>query len=135
MAVYASNAENADTLHALSHNEGDAIKLSGIFVGIKGTGEMASAVACRLFKARIRNIFMMEVAEPLAVRRKVSFCEAVHQSSMTVEGVGAHLEENREGVPRSWKKGRIAVFVDPLWRMVEQIKPHVVIDGILVKKT
>ena len=54
-------------------------------IGIKGAGEMASAVAGRLYMANCRRIFMMEIPSPLAVRRAVSFCEAVHEGRKTIE--------------------------------------------------
>lgn len=95
---------------------------------------MASAVAWRLYQARIRTIFMMEVAEPLAVRRKVSFCEAVHDGRQTVEGVEALLAGDTHEVLKIWEKGRIAVIVDPQWHAVEEIKPDVVVDAILAKR-
>lgn len=58
-------------------------------IGIKGAGEMASAVAWRLYMANYRRIFMMEIPSPLAVRRAVSFCEAVHEGRKTIEEVKA----------------------------------------------
>lgn len=95
---------------------------------------MASAVAWRLYQARIRTLFMMEIAEPLAVRREVSFCEAVHDGRRTVEGVEALLAADTKEVPRIWEQGRIAVVVDPQWHAIEEIKPDVVVDAILAKR-
>lgn len=50
---------------------------------------MATAVACKLFQANFRQIFMLEVETPLAVRCRVSFCEAVYEGSVIVEGIQA----------------------------------------------
>jgi len=47
-------------------------------IAIKGAGEMATGVAVRLKKSGFAKIFMMDLHSPLAVRRTVSFCEAVH---------------------------------------------------------
>ena len=109
-------------------------KLNELVVGIKGAGEMASAVAWRLYQARIRTIFMMETDNPLAVRREVSFCEAVHDGEQTVEGVKAVFAEDLKQVPSIWQDGHIAVLADPDWNTVPQIKPDVVIDAILAKR-
>ena len=49
-------------------------------VVIKGAGEMASGVAVRLYRAGMRRILMLEIPEPLAVRRLVSFCEAIYDA-------------------------------------------------------
>jgi xanthine dehydrogenase accessory factor len=110
------------------------IKLTERVIAIKGAGEMASAVAWRLYVANLRSIFMMETAMPLAVRREVSFCEAVHRGSKTVEGVEAVKAGTAEDIPRMWRLGKVAVIVDPEWRTLNQIKPDVVVDAILAKQ-
>ena len=51
---------------------------------IKSGGEMASGIAVRLYRAGFRNIVMLETQHPLAVRRAVSFCEAVHDGQQRV---------------------------------------------------
>lgn len=112
----------------------DETPLTRLVIGVKGAGEMATAVAWRLYKANIRNIFMMEVPSPLAVRRRVCFCEAVHDGSATVEGVRALLASNADSVRRAWEKGCIPVAVDPGWEFIQQLAPHVVVDAIIAKK-
>ena len=82
---------------------------------------MASAVAWRLYMANLRSIFMMETAMPLAVRREVSFCEAVHRGSQTVEGVEAVKAGTAEDIPRMWRLGKIAVIIDPEWQTLKRI--------------
>jgi xanthine dehydrogenase accessory factor len=101
---------------------------------IKGAGEMASAVAWRLYMANFKKILMLETANPLAVRREVSFCEALHDGSQSVEGVNAIAAASIEAIHTAWEQGRIAVAADPQWRLLEQVKPQVVVDAILAKK-
>jgi xanthine dehydrogenase accessory factor len=110
------------------------IKLSELIIGIKGAGEMASAVAWRIFMANIRKIFMMEIAHPQAVRREVAFCEAVHEGYKAVEGVEGVLSKNPGEIQGAWKDGQIAVVVDPTWQNLKNIRPDAVIDAILAKK-
>ena len=125
-----------------------------LIIGIKGAGEMASAIACRLYMANIRKIFMMEVRHPIAVRRGVSFCDAIYEGRKAVEGVEAISELNFVGrendsmnddkmtrdrnrnriFQRAWGNGKIVVVVDPDWRVIEWVQPHVVVDAILAKK-
>jgi xanthine dehydrogenase accessory factor len=105
-----------------------------ITVAIKGAGEMASGVAWRLYMANIRRIYMMEVAQPLAVRRLVSFCEAVYDKTQTVEAVPAALVADKVAIHKAWADDRIAVIVDPGWSTLEKIRPDVVVDAILAKK-
>jgi xanthine dehydrogenase accessory factor len=84
--------------------------------------------------ANIRKIFMMEVAHPLAVRREVSFCEAVHELHKEVEGVEGILARDPDEIRDAWNKDKIAVSIDPTWQTLKHIRPEVVIDAILAKK-
>ncbi|MDP2725539.1 MAG: selenium-dependent molybdenum cofactor biosynthesis protein YqeB [Syntrophales bacterium] len=112
----------------------EEITSRNIMVGIKGAGEMASGVAWRLWQANIRRIFMLEVPQSLAVRRKVSFCEAIYDGMIEVDGVPACLVESAAGIYRAWEKGCIAVSVDPGWKLIAEMAPQVVIDAIIAKR-
>ncbi len=110
------------------------VRLNQLIVVIKGAGEMASAVAWRIYMSNIRQILMLESASPQAVRREVSFCEAVHDGRKTVEGVEANRADNDDEAREAWRKGKIAVVADPEWKMLDRLQPNVVIDAILAKK-
>lgn len=110
------------------------IPLTDLVIGIKGAGEMATGTAWRLFQANIRHIFMMEAPHPKAVRRRVSFCEAVHDGTIRVEGVEAVRVADPREVPNAWEKGQIPVIVDPAWDTVQILRPHVVVDAIIAKR-
>lgn len=103
-------------------------------IGIKGAGEMASAIAWRLHMANIRKIFMMEIPRPLAVRRGVCFCEAIHEGCKTVEGVEALRADRVDDIGQIWDKGKIAVLVDPEWISRKKLRPDVILDAIVAKK-
>lgn len=108
--------------------------MNEMIICIKGAGEIASAVAWRLYMANIRKIFMLEGPRPLAVRRKVSFCEAVYEGTQEVEHVKAVHSNNVDEIKRCWNNSVIAVAVDPTWRLLEQLPANVVVDAILAKK-
>lgn len=110
------------------------MRLNQLVIGIKGAGDLASAVAWRLYMANMRRIFMMEIPYPLAVRRGVSFCEAIHEQSKTVEGVVAERTDDASAVRLSWEKGHIAVLVDPQWLNQKILSPDVIVDAIVAKK-
>jgi len=103
-------------------------------VVLRGAGEMASGVAWRLYRANIRRLVMLEVPAPLAVRRNVSFCEALHQGWQTVEGVQAVKAADIGGVQRAWDTGQIPLLVDPEGRLVSQLAPDVLVDATLAKR-
>lgn len=103
-------------------------------VGIKGAGEMATGVAIRLKRSGFSRIFMMEIEHPLAVRRTVSFSEAIHDGNSIVERVESVKAQNKADIFDAWKKGRIPVLIDPLWRMLQRLQAHVVVDAIIAKR-
>jgi xanthine dehydrogenase accessory factor len=109
-------------------------ELCDLIIAVKGAGEMGSAVAWRLFKSNFNNIVMLETHHPLAVRREVSFCEAVHDGQKQVEEVTALLAADVAEVKKCWTNNNIAVVVDPDWHTLEVIRPAVVVDAILAKK-
>jgi xanthine dehydrogenase accessory factor len=106
--------------------------VSELKILIKGAGEMASAVAWRLFRSHLR-ICMTELERPVAVRRPVSFCEAVYEGRQIVEEVEAILVEAADGISSAWEKNKIPVLVDPKCRIKENLKPHCLVDAILAK--
>ena len=57
--------------------------ISDIKVCVKSGGDIASGVAWRLHKCGFK-VLITEIGEPMAVRRKVSFCEAVYDGSAVV---------------------------------------------------
>ena len=109
-------------------------ELNDIIVGIKGAGEMASAVALRLHRANINNIYMTEIPSPLAVRREVSFSDAVLEGRKRVENVEAVSTNIIDDFPTHWKNKEIPVIIDPMGHNLNTVKPNVSIDAILGKK-
>lgn len=100
---------------------------------IKGAGDIASGIALRLHKAKF-DIVMTEISNPTAIRRTVSFCEAVYKEETTVENVKAVLAENVDKIADILSDGNIAVIVDEKASCVKELKPDFVIDAILAKK-
>ena len=95
---------------------------------------MATGVAERLYRSNFRQILMLETPAPLAVRRRVSFCEAIHDKTKIVEGIEAVEVCNGSEIRDAWLRRRVAVRVDPAWESLHEFKPDVVIDAILAKR-
>ncbi len=104
------------------------------FVLIKSAGEMASAVARRLYMANIRRICMLDLESPLCVRREVSFCPALERGSAVVEGVEAVAATDRAGIENAWNQQKIAVVTTTHWQRIDGLKPDVVVDAIVAKR-
>ncbi|MCL2281653.1 MAG: selenium-dependent molybdenum cofactor biosynthesis protein YqeB [Dehalococcoidia bacterium] len=107
--------------------------IKNLKVLIRGGGELSSAVACRLAECHF-NVIMTEVAQPQAVRRKISFCEAVYDGVQTVEGHTARLVSSVGQVHDVWNAGEMAIIVDPEASIRAMLKPDVEIDAIIAKK-
>jgi len=103
---------------------------------LRGGGDLASGVALRLHRAGIK-VVITELPEPLAVRRTVSFSEAVYAGNHTVEGVQARLVE-RDQLTIALEAGKIPVLVDPDANILTyDIRPFtflVVVDARLIKQ-
>ena len=110
------------------------MSLNQLRIVIKGAGEMASGVTVGLFKSGFTRICLTEIPEPQAVRRKVSFCEAVYDGVKTVEEVTARLVKSFEQVQQVWESAQIPIIVDPETGVIAFLKPDVVVDAILAKK-
>ena len=78
---------------------------------IRGGGDLATGVALRLYRVGF-HIVILELEQPLAVRRTVSFAEAVYSHSCTVEGVTARVVSPDQYVS-TYEAGDIPVLIDP----------------------
>ncbi len=107
--------------------------LTDLRVLVRGAGEMASGIAHRLFRSHLR-VALTEVPEPLAVRRKVSFCEAVWDGRTEVEGVEARRVEAAAEFDAVLDAGAIPVVVDPELECLEAWQPQVLIDATIAKR-
>ena len=95
---------------------------------------MASGVAYRLHQSHFK-ICMLEIPHPIAVRREVSFCEAIYDGEKEVEGVRAKFIATPEEIPSVWEKGNIPILIDPVGKETREfLKPDILIDAIMAKK-
>jgi xanthine dehydrogenase accessory factor len=79
---------------------------------LRGGGDLATGVAIRLHRAGVR-VLITELAQPLAVRRTVSFAEAIYKGEVVVEGItGRHASNPKDALHIS-QANQIPVLVDP----------------------
>ena len=100
---------------------------------IKGAGDLATGVAHRLKKCGF-NIVMTEISEPTMVRRTVAFSQAVYDKEVEVEGIKAVLASKKDDINRIIEDGNIAIIVDKEAKIIDEIKPDIIIDAIIAKK-
>ncbi len=94
---------------------------------------MATGVANTLWEAHFK-VWMTEIPKPLAVRREVSFCEAIFEGKKQVEGVVAKFIQTADELNQTWDEGMVPVLIDPLAKSREVLRPHILVDAILAKK-
>lgn len=109
------------------------LDLHKIVVLIRGGGDIASGVAWRLHHCGFK-VLMTEIARPMAVRRKVAFCEAVYDGEAEVEGVKAVLIREAEEVYSLWDQKVIPIIVDPDCIIRHIIRPEVIVDAVMAKR-
>ncbi len=100
---------------------------------IRGGGEMATGVAHRLARAHFK-VCMTEIPQPLAVRREVSFSEAIYDGEKEVEGIIARCVDSLEKIFQEWERKAIPILVDPVASIKVALKPDVLIDATLAKR-
>ena len=127
----------------------------------RGAGDLATGIIHRLHRAGHR-VIALETDYPAAIRRQVSFCEAVYDRSAAVEGVTARLvpaladaetdTETYSGindtpaahiVSEKWdssaieavlEAGEVPLLIDPTGESIALFRPDVVVDAIIAKK-
>ncbi len=98
-------------------------------IWIQGAGELASGVAVRLARSGYR-VVLAETERPLAVRRLVSFSEAVYEGRTLVEDVpGVLIEPSAVTFPAGW----VAVVVDPGGSLLPGLGAGAVVDARMTK--
>ncbi len=101
---------------------------------IKGAGEMASGTAHKLFRAGLK-VVMTEIPQPQAVRRGVSFAQAVFTGEHTVEDVTACCVQKISEIIEVLNQGFIPVLPRPLTaEELEELNPRALVDATLAKE-
>ncbi len=99
---------------------------------IKGAGDLASGIGCRLHRCGF-SVVMTDIAIPTTVRRTVAFSRAVYENTALVEDVEGVLCHNAEDIQAALIKDKVAVIVDETCEIRTIWKPDVVVDSILAK--
>jgi xanthine dehydrogenase accessory factor len=99
---------------------------------IRGGGDLASGIAVRLHRSGIK-VVIAEIEQPLAVRRYVSFAEAVYAKSIHVEEIKGVLYNTIDGLSNKVMDACIPVIVDAHLTETIKLKPQIVIDARMLK--
>ena len=100
---------------------------------VRGGGDLATGTICKLKKCGF-PVLILETARPSAIRRNVSFCEAVYQGTQKVEDVTCYKADSLQQAEALLGEGKLAVLIDPAGASIRRLKPMAVVDAILAKK-
>lgn len=100
---------------------------------IRGAGDIASGIALRLRRSGI-DVVMTDLPHPTAIRRTVSFSEAIVHGETTVEGQRALFVPDAEQARRLLSCGAIPVLADEACLCRHALRPDALVDAILAKR-
>lgn len=99
---------------------------------IRGGGDLATGVAARLHRCGF-GVLVLEIAEPLAVRRLVALAEAVYSDEIVVEELRGRRVDGVAEALRVIEAGDVPVMVDPKGTCMPDISPLGLIDARMRK--
>jgi len=113
---------------------GRAVGESGLMVIVRGGGDVASAVAHRLFRAAFR-VLILEARQPATVRRRMAYASAIYEGEVLLEGVRAvRVADLVEARALLGAHEAIPVLADPEGEAIRVLAPPAVVDARLQKK-
>lgn len=99
---------------------------------IKGAGEVATGVAVRLFRCNF-SVVLLELPEPRALRRQVSFAEAVYAGKAVVEGIWVYECATAHDARKMAERGvSIPLLVDPEAHTLPAFNPIALVDARMI---
>ena len=104
-----------------------------MLVVIRGSGDIASGIALRLFRVGMR-VVMCDLPLPTSIRRTVCFSEAIRLGETSVEGVRGVLCATPAMARAAAEAGDVAVLADPEAACARELSPDVLVDAILAKR-
>ncbi|EGW40998.1 NAD(P)-binding Rossman fold domain protein [Desulfosporosinus sp. OT] len=111
----------------------DGMDLMKNLVVVRGGGDLATGIIHRIWRAGFK-VVITEVPQPTAIRRTVSFAEAVYSKVTVVENVRAQLVSNDQQAYQILKMGFIPIIIDTKAQIINKIKPLAVVDAIIAKR-
>ena len=111
--------------------------MSNKCVIVRGGGDLASGVIHRLYRCGYR-VLILESERPSAIRRMVSFCEAVYDGEAFVEGVLCQRVNTIEESEKVWASKEIPLLVDAEGACISELREKgkilALVDAIIAKR-
>lgn len=116
-----------------AHQTGERMESPRTLIVVRGAGDLATGTIIKLVKSGYA-VIVLETETPAAIRRTVSFSEAVYAGKQQVEDVSSVLARTPQEAYEIARRGIPAILVDPEGDSIGLLHPAAVIDAILAKK-
>lgn len=100
---------------------------------VRGGGDLATGTILKLRHSGF-PVLVLEAEHPAAIRRQVSFCEAIYENEVIVEDVRCIKIHDLKEMTSVWETGAVPIIADPAGESIRILKPEIVVDAILAKK-
>lgn len=104
----------------------------GLRILIRGSNDVASAVAHRLFQAGY-GVVLHDDPKPTVTRRKMAFADAIFDGETTLDGITAKRVDTVNVRARLLAPACIPILVSDFYRLVEKLRPQVLVDARMRK--
>ena len=102
-------------------------------VVIRGAGDVATGIGYRLHRCGYK-VLHLDIEKPMVIRRTVAFTQAIFDGEAEVDGVKCKLVKNMDEIKDAFENDYVAVMVDGEAKIINELKPDVVVDSIIAKK-
>ena len=100
---------------------------------VRGGGDISTGSIQKLYRSGF-NVLVLEIEKPTAIRRTVAFSEAVFKGEIEIEGIKGRLVKDKSEIFSCFEDRIIPIVIDEKGKLIEELKPKIVVDGILAKK-
>ena len=90
-------------------------------VAIRGGGDLATGIVQKLYRSGF-NVVVLELENPMVIRREVAFAQAIYDKMKVVEGIKAVKINDTEDIKEAWKNKEIPVIIVERLDILDKIK-------------
>lgn len=100
---------------------------------IRGGGDLATGVVQKLWRSGFK-VLVLEIENPLCIRRNVSLSNAIYEKSWQVEDMTGVYTKSYQECHDLWQERKIPVMVDSKLNCLKKLTPLAVVDAVIAKR-
>lgn len=109
------------------------MEIDSLKILVRGAGDIASGIIWNLAYAGF-NVCCTEVENPSTIRTEVAFSSAIYEGEKKLDGVECKLCDAVNDIIKCWEEKKVALLIDPMAKILDEIQFDVVVDAILAKR-